>query len=399
VRGSNNVTTLANGRGITLYAGANGILGTSIDNSNFVARTSGIATEISALFAAPNDRVINVNSIFLYAGVGGTLRTSTDGVTWTARTSGTTSQINTVMMGNTLYAYAGNGGVLATSTNGITWDARTSGTTNNIISLLYVEPNTHIYAGAGGVLATSANAITWTAAISNTTFTINTVNYINNEYIYGTSSGQLATSVDGINWELIGTPSKGSLNFALYDETLSTPEYLVLGNAGIVGRSTNRINWNLDSISTVSNITSADLNYSNGLYVLVGAGGILYTATQLIDGETGIKTRESSWTVRTSGTTSAINDVIYNENLDLWALVGVGGVVRTSTNAITWTARTSGVFSEIRTIENSNNLFIVGGSGGILATSTDGITLFMAFLHVSIPGSSVILFSTISSAV
>lgn len=81
-----------------------------------------------------------------------------------------------------------------------------------------------------------------------------------------------------------------------------------------------------------------------------------------------------NWTARTSGTASDINALIYNGN-NLYVYGGFGGALATSTDAITWTSRTSGTSSIINSIiYNGSNLYVYAGEAGVLATSTNAIT-------------------------
>ena len=50
--------------------------------------------------------------------------------------------------------------------------------------------------------------------------------------------------------------------------------------------------------------------------------------------------------------------------------VAAGGGLSTSTDGITWTARTSGTVSALSAAIYANNLYLYGGAGGVLATST-----------------------------
>lgn len=78
------------------------------------------------------------------------------------------------------------------------------------------------------------------------------------------------------------------------------------------------------------------------------------------------------WISRTSGTTSNINALTYGNGLYVYG--GNGGVLATSTDAVTWTSRTSGTTSIIRALTYGNGVYVYAGDGGVLASSTDAIT-------------------------
>jgi hypothetical protein len=62
----------------------------------------------------------------------------------------------------------------------------------------------------------------------------------------------------------------------------------------------------------------------------------------------------------------------YGENLYL--VGGTAGQFATSTDSITWTTRTSGISVQINAIISGNSLYVYGANGGVIRTSTNGIT-------------------------
>ena len=80
------------------------------------------------------------------------------------------------------------------------------------------------------------------------------------------------------------------------------------------------------------------------------------------------------WVIRTSQFgTSIIRSVVYGGNL--WVAGGNGGTLRTSTDAVTWVTQTSQFgTSTIQSVAYGNELWVAGGTGGALRTSTDAVT-------------------------
>jgi hypothetical protein len=132
------------GNGLFVASTATGIF-TSTDNTNWTNRTTA-SFNINALAYG--------NGLYLYAGENGILGTSTDAITWTTRTSGTESNINSIAYSDNLYSYVGDSGLIATSTDGITWQARVSGTVSNLTELNYGNGR-HIAVGSSGTLLSS----------------------------------------------------------------------------------------------------------------------------------------------------------------------------------------------------------------------------------------------------
>lgn len=109
----------------------------------------------------------------------------------------------------------------------------------------------------------------------------------------------------------------------------------------------------------------------------VGTNGQVLTAdsTQA----TGLKWAASSsttnWTARYSNASADIYRIAYNNSL--YVAVGAGGLLITSTDGITWTSRTSGFgANDIRCVvwDATNSLWIAAGGNGTITTSPDGTT-------------------------
>ena len=58
----------------------------------------------------------------------------------------------------------------------------------------------------------------------------------------------------------------------------------------------------------------------------------------------------------------------------MWVAGGAGGTLRTSTDAVTWVTQTSQFTLSINSIAYGNNTWVAGGTSGALRTSTDAIT-------------------------
>ena len=79
-----------------------------------------------------------------------------------------------------------------------------------------------------------------------------------------------------------------------------------------------------------------------------------------------------NWTTRTSGTTSIIYSLTYGNGIYVYG--GWGGVLATSTDGTTWTAQASGSSTYIFALTYGNGLFVYVGSTGASGTSTNAIT-------------------------
>ena len=78
-----------------------------------------------------------------------------------------------------------------------------------------------------------------------------------------------------------------------------------------------------------------------------------------------------SWTQATNPTGSSLNKVTWAGK---WVAVGAGGTILSSTDAITWTSRTSGTASALNDVVGDGTQYIAVGAGGAITRSADGDT-------------------------
>lgn len=184
------------------------------------------------------------------------------------------------------------------------------------------------------------------------------------------TGGGVSTSTDGVTWNPIILSAVGtSMRTAKYLNGL----YIVAGNNGTMFTSTNTITWSARNPVVTNQIT--DVIYGT-VYVAcsleTGAGSpVISTSTDAI-----------TWTQRTAPTEAPLYALSYNAALTNGKYVAVGGVtagprVYTSTDAITWTNRTAPGSQTYRCIAAApalTNKYAIGAEGGTLVTSTDGVT-------------------------
>jgi len=101
--------------------------------------------------------------------------------------------------------------------------------------------------------------------------------------------------------------------------------------------------------------------YGNNIFAAVGQGGTILTST---DG--------TSWTSRNSGTGKVLRDITYDNNT--FVVVGRDGTILTSTDGTSWTSRNSGTGNNLYDVAYGNNTFVAVGASGTILTSTDGVS-------------------------
>lgn len=211
-----------------------------------------------------------------------------------------------------------------------------------------------------------------------------------------TAVGYCATSPTGATW------TTRTLGGGFTTATASCVSY---GNGRlVVGSDANGVlRYSDDSGATWTTCTATglpgtinDIWYADGLFVLVGSGGIIQTS---IDGAT--------WIARTSGTASNLTAVRYIDGR--WIVTGNSGTVATSPDAVSWIARLDGTGTGKDDIaDDGYRLLSIGGSssptlsddrGSVWATTTaPGITARAAVFDGSrirlFGGGSVVSIST-----
>ena len=341
------------GSGQFVFVGMNSLI---FKTSN-VANTTGAYTAVpltpqstTTLQAAADLNSIAYNAgTYAIASSDGNIFTSTDGAnTWTKLSVGTSATaLNYITYANSTWITVGSS-IARTSTDAVTWTSRTV-PANTWNAVGYGNGN-FVIASATGNIATSTDAITWTAKTSPTISAINGVAYQNNIWL-AVGSSTLLASTDSNTWYSLFSNNQTT--------TYGNGLYVIGAAGGRIATSTNGTTWSLKNSGTTSAINR--LTYGNGVYVAVGAGGLVLTSTDA-----------TTWTSRTSGTASALNAVTYGNGLYVYG--GAGGVLASSTDAVTWTARTSGTVSVINTLAYGNGKYAYGAVGGGLSTSTDATT-------------------------
>ncbi len=173
---------------------------------------------------------------FVAVGELGRIYTSLDGATWTGATSPVTNSLRTVVYASGLFVVSGDAGRILTSPDGVTWENRSVSTANNLLSLARHD-------GA------------WYALSSNT---------------------QCFTSPDGVTWTLVATAGRTNA----MNRAISTGGLLfgVTANGGITFAEDPR-SWVTHQLDATAGTTIAGVAEGNGVLVVVGSRGVIYTTS------------------------------------------------------------------------------------------------------------------------
>jgi hypothetical protein len=150
------------------------------------------------------------NGLYIAAGDAGTLLTSVNASNWTARTSPTNKVLTSVSAYPKGVVAVGERGTILQSGNGINWTNRSLATTNWIYRVRYLNGQL-IAVGQNGLFTTSTNGIIWTPPTSITSRWLNDVTYVNGVYYTIGTQGACLASTNTTTWTNLGTITVKSL--------------------------------------------------------------------------------------------------------------------------------------------------------------------------------------------
>ncbi len=265
----------------------------------------------------------NTYAAIAYAGGQKKLFTSADGENWTESTFALpvpNAFPDDIVFMDEKFKLVTNGTVY-TSTDLETWEFES-------VHLVFAarnlkKVNNLYFQGGEGKFATSADGLTWTNPMSNGDYL--DLAYGNAIYVLvgrQAAKGILYTSTDGITWEnVIEVADNLDMFYSVdfYDGT-----FILAGNNGIIGKSTNGIDW---SFSTP-----------------MGSPNSFFSIRHILN----------HWVV------SAFNKVYYSEDGETWTQGTITG----------------GSISNLKRVESYNGIgFIPGSNGRIIKTDEDALSV------------------------
>jgi len=348
-------------------------------------------------------------TIYVVVGTRGNILTSIDGKTWTSTTSGTTSDLLDVVYGNGTFVAVGANGVVISSTNGTVWSSSGAVSYTNINAIVYGNSKFVLVTLQGSVYW-SANGVNWTGPVTTgVSVALNTIAYGNGKFVAGGSTGTVIYATDPTSnsgWTTVtaGFDDIVGLRY-ITDTSTSTSAFIATKANNKAFYSTDGITWRRSLIDTfvssttngantyaitswgdvykntngtlvylssvasgIENFTKIYYNGTGTFHALTGSGGI-YTSSNALN---------SSWTLRTSGVTTSLNDVYYDGSY--WIVVGDGGVILSSTDGTTYTSRTSNTTNNLYSITKGSNpaTYITVGAAGTVVTAPNITTWTVA---------------------
>lgn len=374
-------------------------------------------------------------SLAVAVGDNGAAYSSSTGTNWTRETTGFTDWLRGVAYGNNLFVAVGENGRIASRAPNGNWSVRTSGTTQHLNRVAFIGTQFWAVGNAGTVLVANANANTWTpvtgVGATNALYAIaGTNDYL---VVVGDREVRLQTGTGAWTDEIGSHPSspapswtyysaswQGSLHFIagrsglmlegirtnaiertqwiqrqppirnwLWD-LLRLPEfYVAVGDRGTVMTSADGANWELELVPdpATNSVLLGIGGTTNGLVAAGSGGRVLFSpavatqviSTNVIGGVTQYATNSSStlaidWLTATTPTTNDLQGVVLHQGL--WVVGGAGGTVLTSTDGTNWSAQTSGTTAFLSGAAAMNGLWVLTGDRGTILTSANGTNWF-----------------------
>lgn len=357
---------------------------TSADGITFAAVST---TGISPAFTAAQGITFG-NGYYVIVGNGGQVAVCTAAAgaspaTWVTYTNGgspstgTSQQLNEVLLFGTKFYIGGNGstivefdlvGITFTSRNGAHFNGNVTGFASSGSRLLLSGSNSSIAttddgasyvsrtgnaqtlngaafgAGTYVIVGNAANGSGLIATINPTTFeyqrrvsgfagVASNVKFLNGRFVV-VGANAIANSVAGDSYTTVAVT--GTYFSVAYNGTT----YVAVGSTGRIGTSTDLASFTV----TASQLGAGNVNdveWAGGVFVAVNAAGEIYTSATGLAG---------SWTLRTSGISTALYTVSYSTRDQQWYAAGDNGTILRATDPTgTWTSiandATVGVFT------------------------------------------------------
>ena len=137
-------------------------------------------------------------------------------------------------------------------------------------------------------------------------------------------------------------------------------DFIVVGWGGRIYTSSDGVTFTARTSGVTSDLWGVCAHPTDALYVAVGGGGRIITATSIT----------GAWTARTSGTGQDLKAVVWSAARSVFIAVGDNGTILSSPNGIAWTVETSGVTQTLYSVSANSLVEIVGGYNGLILTNT-----------------------------
>ncbi len=352
------ISNLTHAGGLFFATGWNAMLLTSPDGQTWTPRNPGFTAEESkpALYHARH-----LNGRYLVGGSNGVVLSSSDAVTWTRHLTGNSNDwIYDLEWRDGAYYAIGHLGNLRRSTDLVDWTNVSTGMTEGLAGLAWFQSRLYV-AGRNGHLASSADLATWTSHRTGQEHNHSAVAFGAGKFVAATYNGRLRSSVDGLAWTTAFEPAGAPI---WNDVIFADGRFVALASDNRISQSLDGVTWSQpqEMFDAPNFQEAARLQHLNGQWFAFGNNGLLRRSANLAQWETHDQTEGSpTFTHMTHGN-------------GLYVVVGWGGVIYTSADGATWTRRESGVTQDLRAVVHAKDTFVTAGANNTALTSRDGLT-------------------------
>jgi RHS repeat-associated protein len=261
------------------------------------------------------------------------------------------------------FVAVGNNGVIMTSPDGINWSYQTSNTSENLYGIVYNKNGIYfvVVGDNGTVLYRYYYSNDWTEispGINNTLYcvAVDRDNMADVDIVVAGANGTIFTTGHPSNpyW----TDRSVNISQTFYGAHNLYGDYILVGAGGVLFTSDGGRYWIERASGTSQTLRGVAIGYS--VSVAVGDNGVILTSEDDIN-----------WTSRTSAINTSLTSVVYCSFFNgkrLYVAVGKKGKILTSPDGIVWTSRSSGVRNDLYgvTYSSTSNRFVAVGDGVIL---------------------------------
>lgn len=411
--------------GRLVAVGDNATIYTSDTGTNWTLRTLPVAQQAwfrGAAFGGSSP------GFFVVVGENSTVLTSADGVSWTRRTvtSGNGAHLNRVTWTGGGFVVVGDSGtVIFGNAAGTSWvRQQASGATGDLNGAAAASNASRLVVGDQEVrhATLAGNSVVWTAQNSSSlTAPAPIANFLSaiwdgELFLLGGRAGLLAygepSAIPGIiSWSTYPSPSRNWLfdlvpataygtntsvksSYSGLDWTTRRTTnrfYVAVGDRATVLNSDDGVTWASSLVpATATNRTFFGVTGNDRGLVAVGSSGALLfsppayeqlvTTNSFTNGATVTAVTVTNWintlglVWQTATSPTAVDLQAAAASADLYVVGGSGGFLATSATGTNWTARTSGTTRFLSGLEHHENGFVAVGDIGTILTSADGLT-------------------------
>lgn len=253
-----------------------------------------------------------------------------------------------------------------------------TGITGNGKDIVYANGSYYMASVNPGGVSYSSDLKNWTfKLLDEDDDNLDSITYGNSVFVIASNDDNgIYTSSDGINWinrelKVYSNYAKNNIKASFNTVRFVNNQFVIVtgtqytNSSGAITRreghilvSNNGINWT-DKAELSDSLM--EIAYGNGIYVVVGTDGSIYTSSNL-----------TNWTKRVSNTSLKLVGVSFGKGL--FVITGDSGTILTSSDGVNWVKQVSNTDSYLIRSRYGNGMYVAVGYNCTVLTSIDGIS-------------------------